>query len=191
MIRRAILFMYAGAVLGVLNGIGYGLVNHGVKYSYSAGSASTTTVYSFNPLVTGVIIAVTSAAAWLWMAWKTGAGRSWARVLSSVFFAYMCYSAVVNILYLVHHSVSLVGLIVFLAEWAVGLAAIIHLWSRESTQFFDFTKQAKLARKYGAAHPPYQTPGYGPQPQYGSPPQYEQPPQYGQPPENGWQSPPQ
>ena len=38
-----------------------------------------------------------------------------------------------------------------LVEWGVGLAALIYLWKRESSEFFGLAKQARLARAYGAA----------------------------------------
>jgi hypothetical protein len=57
---------------------------------------------------------------------------------------------------------------VILVEWGVGLAALIQLWQRESSEFFAFAKRARLASAYGAAYYGYQPLGYG-QPQYGQP----------------------
>jgi hypothetical protein len=40
------------------------------------------------PLVGGIAGGIIDGLLWLWMAWKTGAGRGWARVLSTVFFGF-------------------------------------------------------------------------------------------------------
>jgi hypothetical protein len=67
-----------------------------------------------------------------------------------------------------------------LVEVSIGLAAIIFLYQRESSQFFEFAKQAAA---YGGVYPQYQMPGYGQVPGYGQPPQYGQQAQYGPPPQ--------
>ena len=68
--------------------------------------------------------------------------------------------------------------ILTLIEWGVGLAALIQLWKRQSTEFFLSTRSARLA--FGAAYSGYQPAGYGQPPQYGQPTGYGQSPQYGQ-----------
>src|SRR5215472_9615927 len=154
--RRAVSLMYAGAALGVVNAIVGALVAHTITfYTYSGTSPNTTTVHNASSVVSGVIAAIISGGLWLWMAWKTGAGRNWARVLSAVFFGFMCLQLIAGFISLAGSSGNALAFIVTLAEWGVGLAAIIALWARESNEFFAFAKQAKLARAYGAAYPGY------------------------------------
>jgi hypothetical protein len=199
--------MYAGAAIAVVSGIVEGLTTHNVTfYTYSSTSPGTTTVHDASSLASGIITGIISGGLWLWMAWKTGAGRNWARVLSSVFFGFMCLQFIGGIASLAGSGDTALAFITTLVEWGVGLAALIQLWQRESGDFFAFAKQAKLARAYGAAYPGYPPPGYGQPSQYGQPgygqPGYGQPPQYGQAPQddqpspndqpqNGWQWPPQ
>jgi hypothetical protein len=90
---------------------------------------------------------------WLWMAWKNGAGREWARVLSTVFFGLMSLQVIPVVL---APPVRVTG-IVAIAEWLVGLVALFLLYRRESSQFFAMARYARAARQY----PP---PGYGQQP---------------------------
>ena len=88
--RRAVTLMYAGAALGIIVGIVDGLTTHNATFYYSSASSGTATVHNASSLVAGILEGIINAALWLWMAWKTGAGRNWARVLSSVFFGFAC-----------------------------------------------------------------------------------------------------
>jgi hypothetical protein len=200
--RRAVPFMYAGAVVGVVTSIVNSLTTHNVTfYTYSSTSPNTATVHSASSLAAGIIAGIIVGGLWLWMAWKTGAGRDWARVLSTVFFGFMSLQLIGGLISLGDSDKPVLAFIFTLAEWGVGLAALIQLWQRESSEFFESAKQAKLTGGYGAAYPGYQPPGYGQPPQYGQPgygqppqygpgPQYGQPSPYDQPPQNGWQGPP-
>src|SRR5438045_2663360 len=89
-VRRAASLMLAGAALSVVYGVVAGLTSHSaVLYSYSS-TPSGTTVHQASFLVAGIVAGVIQCLLWLWMAWKTKAGRNWARVLSTVFFGFMC-----------------------------------------------------------------------------------------------------
>lgn len=214
--RRAVFLIYAGAAVAMANGLVDGLVTHNVMvYTYRSTSSGTTTVHQGSSAAAGIIFGIIAAGLWLWMAWKTGAGRSWARVLSTVFFGLTSLQFLGSIGTLMGSGSKAVDLIVGLAGWGIGLAALILLWQRESSQFFMYAKQAKLAAAYNAANAGYPSygygqPGYGQWPQYGQPaPPHGQPAPYGQPqsdqpsapdqesqrppqdrPDNGWTGPP-
>jgi hypothetical protein len=77
---------------------------------------------------------------WLWMAWKNGQGRSWARVVATVlgglnllFVPFTFYSARSEPVALVTS-----GLNVLLA-----IAILLLLWRKESTQFYDATAASR------------------------------------------------
>jgi hypothetical protein len=206
--QRAVILMYAGAAAGFIIDVVNSLVAHDVIFTFN--STSNGTVHTASSPVAGIISGLIVAGLWLWMAWKTGAGRGWARVLSTIFFAMQCLGLLASFGY---HSG--IAVILTLVEWGIGLAALILLWRPESSEFFASSKQARLARVYGAAvgyqgnQPPqygYQPPQYGQQPPpSGQPPQYggpsygqpgygQQPPPYGQPPQDdppGYGQPPQ
>jgi hypothetical protein len=173
--RRAVSLIYAGSAVGFIDAIVSSLTTHNVMfYTYSSKSPSTATVHHASSLVAGIISGLIAAGLWLWMAWKTGAGRNWARVLSSIFFGLLSLEFIAGLASLSGSGDTLPAFIVVLVEWGVGLAAIIQLWQRESSDFFALARQAKLAASFGAAYRGHQPSGYGQPPQYG-------PPGYGQP----------
>ena len=159
-LQQAVILMYVGAALALIAGIVGGLTTKTGLFNYS--DASTTTTHTASYVIGGIAGGIIIALLWLWMAWKTWAGRGWARVLSTVFFGLFCVELLGEIASAAHaHAYS--NLIVVLIEWGVALAALIQLWQRDSSNFFAYANQAKLARAYGG----YQ--GY-------MPPPYDQPP---------------
>jgi hypothetical protein len=65
--------------------------------------------------------------------------------MSSVFFGLVCLQFIGGIASLAGSGDTALAFIVILVEWGVGLAALIQLWQRESSEFFAFAKHAKLA----------------------------------------------
>lgn len=70
------------------------------------------------------------AALWLWMAQSCKAGKGWARILSTVLFA------IDTISQFVLGSSGGADRIYGIVVWLIGLAAIILLWQRPSSDFF-------------------------------------------------------
>ena len=179
-IRLATGLMLAGAALSVVYGVVDGLTAHSSTfYSYTS-TQSGTTVHQANFLVSGIVTGVIQCLLWLWMAWKIKSGRNWARVLSSVFFGFMCLGLLIAVFAASSHGNAIFALLITLIEWGVGLAALIMLWRPESSQFFAAARQAKFATALspsyqGASNRGAQVPGYPPSPQYGQPPRYGQP----------------
>ena len=192
--RRAIGLMWAGAALAVVGNVVNGVMTNNL---FTAQTTNTPTYHG--AYVGGAIFgALIQAGLWLWMIWKVRAGRSWARVLSTVFFGLMCLQFFVVLAF--GPGVAKFLITVY---FVVGLAALIMLYQRDSSAFFSAAELARNSSasgymQYGpgqpwSGQPGYGPPGYGPPPQqYGEPPQqYGQPPQqYGQPPHNGGMQPP-
>lgn len=132
-VRRAVRLMRAGATFAVVYGVVYGLTLH--------------------VLVSGMVAGVLAGLLWLWMAWKSEAGRNWARVLSTVFFGFQCP----GVLFSVVDGRWTLALLAALIQWGIGLAALILLWRPESSQFFAAARQAKLTT---APVPPYRGAAY-------------------------------
>jgi tetratricopeptide (TPR) repeat protein len=112
--------MYAGAALAVVYGVVAGMTRHA--------------------LAGGILYGVIAGLVWLWMAWKSNAGRNWARALSSVFFG----TTIPGLLASVADRRWTPALGLFVIECGVGLAAVILLWRPESSRFFAAVRQAKL-----------------------------------------------
>ena len=134
---------------------------------------------------------------WIWMAFATKAGKSWARILSSVFFGLNAASVVFGTLaYFVSSSSgssgsttfassdTTLGQVVSWLEFLAGLAAIVLLWNKDSTAYFK-PPTAYYPGPYG-----YPGPGLpqGPAP-YTYPVMPQQP--QGGPPRDPWGTPPQ
>src|ERR1700761_3701884 len=88
--QRAVSLMYTGAAVALVNGVVSGLTMHNATFYAYSSTSNTTTVHNSSSLVAAIIGGIIGSGLWLWMAWKTGAGRNWARVLSTVFFGVEC-----------------------------------------------------------------------------------------------------
>jgi hypothetical protein len=136
--------MYAGAALTVVSNVV---------------TAVSSTVSGSSPapghMVSAVLGAAIPALLWLWMAWKTRAGRAWARVLSTVFFNFMTLGVGIVIVFATFHAlaVSWASLFFPIAQWGVGLTAFILLWARDASDYFA---AMRLARAMEAYPPPPQ-----------------------------------
>lgn len=159
--------MCVGAALSLTYALASGIVAHGTLTNSTHDSA-----YNAGFVGGAVIEGLAQVALWLWMAWKTGTGRAWARILSTVFYGLLCLQLIIGLVLFAiskgagHPAV----VIILLVQWGVGLAALIQLWRRESSDFFAFAKRAQLAAAaaayYGYGYQPF---GYGQAPQYGHP----------------------
>jgi hypothetical protein len=123
-----------------------------------------------------VVFGLIGVALWLWMAFANRAGKNWARITATVFFAISCVGLLISVLSAASGAAgnavsagasTVPGLVVSVLTWLVGLAAIILLWNKQSSAYF------KPTSPYG---------GYGSPPGYG--------PGYGQPPGSGYGPPP-
>lgn len=84
-------------------------------------------------VATAIIIGLIGVGLWIWMAWANRAGKNWARILSTIFFGLDTLSVIVALL----RPHALVSLLIGILIWLVGLGAIILLWQRESSDFFQ------------------------------------------------------
>jgi hypothetical protein len=129
--------MYVGAAVSLiglivnltqLSSIKNSLATHGRSMTPS----QLNTAYHFE-IVLLVVGSVIGAALWLWMARSCGSGKSWARIVSTVLFAFETITVLINFARLSGGGASrFYGIIV----WLVGLAAIVFLWQRQSSDYF-------------------------------------------------------
>jgi hypothetical protein len=138
-IRNAVRFIYAGAAIQALSAVlDIGAIRGRIQSIYATESATPLTPSQLNTaeaVSVGVLIlsGVVGASLWLWMASKNKAGRRWARVLSTVFFAIFTGAMFA----VIPQQVALADKIIPVAAWLVGLLAIVLLWQRESSDFYD------------------------------------------------------
>jgi hypothetical protein len=116
---NALTFMLAGAALAVVQGV-VGALSELNRPAVAAAS-----------LVSGVIV----AGIWWWVARVCQQGRAGGRVLGSVFFALSTLGIVQTLAGQFHVRPALA--VVDVLSWLVGLGAIVMLWRRDSTAFFQ------------------------------------------------------
>jgi hypothetical protein len=141
-VRRAVFLMYTGAAAGLAAGIVRGLTMN-LATSIVLISPTAGTTHPATSLPAGIVQGAVAGGLWLWMARKTGAGRNWARVLSSVFFGFASLQLIGAVEAAARPGGPVAALVVFLAEWAVGLAAVTQLWHRESSRFFALARHPR------------------------------------------------
>jgi hypothetical protein len=141
-VRTAVLLMYAGAALSAIEII-IGLLTisslkNAIRSRYPGYTSSQLHTAEVVGVTTVVVIGLIGVGLWLWMAWANGAGKSWARVVASVFFGLNT----IDLLTLVARPHATLGLALAILVWLVGLGAILLLWQRESSAYY----QARSAR---------------------------------------------
>jgi hypothetical protein len=143
--RRAVALMYAGAAISFVSTVAGGVAAFNEFKSAEIFNVPAAPILAFT-----IFAGLVPCGLWLWMAWKNGGGREWARVLSTIFFGFLSLELIPAVLV---GSSSMAG-IADITEWLVGLVAIVLLYRRESSQFFAMARYARATRQY----PP---PGYG------------------------------
>jgi hypothetical protein len=138
-VQAAVMFIYAGATIQAVAVIIEILVVRSHLQSILA-KVSTTTLtpsqqHTAEAFAIGLLVVagILGVSVWLWMASKNNAGRKWARILSTVFFALLS----LGMFGVFAQQVTVDSRILPVAEWLVGLIAIVLLWQRESSEFFS------------------------------------------------------
>jgi hypothetical protein len=148
-ITRAARVMYVGAAASVI-----GIIVDLTTYSSLQNALATRKGKNGQPLthaqvvdlahvevVVLVVVGLIAAGLWIWLARSCRAGKSWARVVSTVLFAISTISAFVSVggrALTAGDATRIYGFVV----WIVGLAAIILLWQRASSDYFKGFKGA-------------------------------------------------
>jgi hypothetical protein len=147
-VTASVNFMYAGAALEVLGAIVTVAristlttaiaLRDGVTTSQAHGVA-------MHDTLAGAVGGLLYASLWLWMARQNAAGRNWARILATVLFA--LYVLLAWLVLPMEHPGGL-GAILELLIGLVGLAAVICLWLRDSSQYFKGVSQYLVRPRY-------------------------------------------
>jgi hypothetical protein len=140
-VTRAAQIMYAGAAASIIGIIIEFLTRHSIRsaiisHNHKLTTSQINTAYhvELGALLIGGLIA---AGLWLWMAQSSKAGKSWARIVSTVLFGIDTLSLIASAAAPGGAASRIYGILV----WLIGLAAIILLWRRDSTAFFKGAPQ--------------------------------------------------
>jgi hypothetical protein len=146
-IRQAVAVMWIGAALSVLGGVlGFFLqdeireaVDRQIERQGTNASGLDPDTFVAIGLVAGVIGALVGATLWIVHAVATGRGRQWARITGTVLFA---ISVLFFLIGLVQPAPAL-SRVAGLLQQLVGLAAVVLIWMRPSTEFVEAAERAR------------------------------------------------
>jgi hypothetical protein len=157
-VQTAVKLMYAGAAISAVTAIIVLALIPAIKAALRTANPTLTAgqVRDVNVLITlAIVFGLVTAVLWLWMARASGHGRNWARIVSTVLFGlatleltrarlyyrggYLARFTVGGHEYSVIHSVVgavVLGMIVPVLLWLIGLAVVWLLWRPVSSAFF-------------------------------------------------------
>jgi hypothetical protein len=138
-VQNAVKLMYAGAAVSTVTLVISLIIpltdiagsKASIKKAHPGLTASQVN-HAFNVGITLAIVSgVIGTVLWLWMAKANSQGRNWARIASTVFFAF----ATLDLIGTLRRPSLFAGLFTVLI-WLVGLGAVILLWRRENNDFY-------------------------------------------------------
>ncbi len=127
-------FMYAGAAISAIFFI-IGLITNARLRSALRSAPHSLTGGQFNADVgkaVGVVALLIGL--WVWMALANRRGRSWARIVATILFGLDTLRLLLSVRQQPHLTVNL---LVQILIWLVGLSAIILIWNRESSAYYQ------------------------------------------------------
>ena len=140
--------MWAGAALSVLSLI-YSMTTIGglkddireqLEKSDTSVSQSTIDAAYGITIASLVLFGLVGAFLWAWMAWKNGQGRSWARIVATVFAAFN----VLGLLFtLAGGNSEPLSAIASVVSSVLGVVIVVLLWRKESTHFYEATTASR------------------------------------------------
>lgn len=188
-VRNAFYLMVAGAALqaiGIISALAQintirDIIRDRVRDQPDSSSVDVDSVVNVT-IALIILVGLIGVALWLWMAFANRAGKNWARITATVFFAISTLSLFGSLAsrssdstMAVGSSTTTVGTVLNVLLWLVGLAVIILLWHRRSGPYFKPPAYGYEYQPPGAAsgYPPT---GPGPAPGQTAPPPEQQPP---------------
>jgi hypothetical protein len=136
-ILTAVKVMYVGAAFSaigvILTLVTVGSVRTAIHKAHPLLSAARVHSLGNFDAISAVVIGVIAMGLWLWMAFANKAGGSWARVTASVIFGLNTLAALV----VVSRPEAVLNKLAAIVIWLAGLAVIVLLWQRKSSNFYD------------------------------------------------------
>jgi hypothetical protein len=133
----AVRLMYAGAVVSALSLI-VGLATIGsLRDSLHKAQPSLTPTQLHNlqtvVVVGSIFIGVISVGLWVWTALMSKAGKPWARIVATVLFGLNTILLLLG----VAQAGAAAGTLVSILTWLIGLGAVIYLWRKDASAYFN------------------------------------------------------
>lgn len=87
-------------------------------------------------ITVGVVAGLFTIGLWLWMAWKNGQGRGWARIVATVLAG---INVLFTVLSLTSGNVAPVASILSVVNLILAIVIVVLLWRKESSAFYAAT----------------------------------------------------
>lgn len=147
-IAMAVKLMWAGAAVSLVSLVvgvaGLGslkdeIANQLREDDPSVSQSTIDAAYAFG-IFFAVVVGGIGVLLWLWMAWKNGQGRGWARVVATIL-------GVLNVLFtlvgLAAQSSGAATTLLSLVNLAIAVVILVLLWRKESTAFYQGTAASR------------------------------------------------
>ena len=140
-IHTAVRLMWAGAAISVLSLIVTLVTLGSLKTQIrdqlvSSGQEVTDSTINAGyaaAIIFAVVSSLVAIGLWLWMAWKNGQGRSWARVVATVLAAINLVSTLIS---LFGGNAMPLATIVTVVNLILAIVIVVLLWRKESSDFY-------------------------------------------------------
>jgi hypothetical protein len=133
---QAVLLMKVGAALSAIGLLLSLFMRDAVRDAVEKSSSSLTPEQVDSAVtigtVTGIVFGLIGVGLWLWMASATGRGRSWARVVATVFFGL----SVLGLLSTVIQPGPVLSKLLTVVSTLLGAYIIVLLYKKESSEFY-------------------------------------------------------
>jgi hypothetical protein len=133
----AVRFMYGGAALSAISLVillvTIGSLRTAIQNAFPHYTASQVHNAEVATIAVAVVLQLVGIGLWIWMAMANRAGKNWARMVATVLFA-------VNTLFLFlgfARPGALGSRVLGILIWLAGLGAIVLLWRKESSDYFQ------------------------------------------------------
>lgn len=142
-IRTAVLLMRIGAVISLVSLIAslvlMGTSENQVRAQLQQSGQEFAT-YGF-AIGTAIGTSVITVLLWIWMAWKNGQGRAWARIVATVLGA-LNFLSTLNGIFIANQTV--IAMILTVLNLLLAIVILTLLWRRESNEFYAVASDRKL-----------------------------------------------
>ena len=129
--------MLAGAAVTAIWQIYWIAVTAAHKASLTNANGKPVTNSQMVAIVLGtVVFAILISAIWVLVARLNQAGKNWARIAAAVLFLLWTFETYRSIPLVTRGGYWIVNIVIMLAIWLIGLAAVYLLWRPDSTAFF-------------------------------------------------------
>lgn len=148
-IDKAVLLMKIGAVLSLLGLLPLLFMRDAIRTAIEkalrdadpAVTSDTVNASLTFGTITAVAMGLIGAGLWWWMAVMNGKGKSWARILSTIFFL-LSLALSLPSLFSGGDGTGALGIILTALSLAVGAAAVFFMWQKESSSYYEAASRA-------------------------------------------------